>query len=516
MKIPRLLPALLLGMLALVSAPSCVNESPAHASGDPSVPRRLVLPDLLSDHAVLQRSAATHVWGRGTPFAKVIVRIGGEGWFAKTATAETTAADDGTWLASVDVRKLGDGPYTMTVTCGGETITREDILIGEVFLASGQSNMEKPLGPRTNQHPIPDYEEIAKASALQPNAVRMATVREKQTPTPVDTFIGPWELPGETTTPKYSAVAYFAAEALHRELGVPIGIIHSSLGGSKVQVWTSREALVAGGEDPNETFRGKTSTYLYNGMVYPLRNASFRSVLWFQGEQNMDDAEKYDKLYALMTDSWRKLFRRDDLQFFFVTLNGYKPPDPDPNAVAVQPRIRASQQRAEAADPLSHMAVGADTGEALDVHARDKRPIGERLAKLVLKYEFGRDIVADSPVFRSASRNGGEVTVEFDRVGSGLVAHPVKTEYVTQGRRANAPYTRVSPDSQLEDFALRDADGNWHWADDAHIVGSDSVVVSSKSVPAPTAIRYAYRGFPMGNLYNEEGFPAAQFEAELK
>ena len=516
MKIPRLLPALLLGMLALVSAPSCVNESPAHASGDPSVPRRLVLPDLLSDHAVLQRSAATHVWGRGTPFAKVIVRIGGEGWFAKTATAETTAADDGTWLASVDVRKLGDGPYTMTVTCGGETITREDILIGEVFLASGQSNMEKPLGPRTNQHPIPDYEEIAKASALQPNAVRMATVREKQTPTPVDTFIGPWELPGETTTPKYSAVAYFAAEALHRELGVPIGIIHSSLGGSKVQVWTSREALVAGGEDPNETFRGKTSTYLYNGMVYPLRNASFRSVLWFQGEQNMDDAEKYDKLYALMTDSWRKLFRRDDLQFFFVTLNGYKPPDPDPNAVAVQPRIRASQQRAEAADPLSHMAVGADTGEALDVHARDKRPIGERLAKLVLKYEFGRDIVADSPVFRSASRNGGEVTVEFDRVGSGLVAHPVKTEYVTQGRRANEKYTRCSPDSELEDFALRDASGNWHWADDAHITGKDSVVVSCKAVPAPTAIRYAYRGFPMGNLYSGEGLPAAQFDVELK
>ena len=119
----------------------------------------------------------------------------------------------------------------------------------------------------------------------------------------VDTLVGPWELPGETTTPKYSAVAYFTAEQLHKALGVPIGIIHSSLGGSKVQVWTSREALVAGGEDPNETFRGKTSTYLFNGMVYPLRNASFRSVLWFQGEQNMDDAEKYDKLYALMTDS---------------------------------------------------------------------------------------------------------------------------------------------------------------------------------------------------------------------
>ena len=311
-------------------------------------------------------------------------------------------------------------------------------------------------------------------------------------------------------------MAYFAAEQLHKELGVPIGIIHSSLGGSKVQVWTAREELVAAGEDPNETFRGKTSTYLFNGMVYPLRNASFRSVLWFQGEQTMDDAEKYDKLYALMTASWRKLFKRDDLKFYFVTLNGYKPPDPDPNAVAVQPRIRASQQRTELADPLSHMAVGADTGEALDVHARDKRPIGERLAKLVLKYDFGRDIVADSPIFRSASRSGSEVTVVFDRVGSGLVAHPVKTEYVTQGRRANAQYTRVSPDSELEDFALRDAAGNWHWADDAHIVGNDSVVVSSKSVPAPTAIRYAYRGFPMGNLYSKEGFPAAQFDVELK
>ncbi len=514
MKTPRLLPVFVLSMLALISVPSCVSESESSAGS--GAPKRLQMCDLLSDHAVLQRSAATHIWGKGTPYAKVKIRIGGEGWFTKSATAETTAREDGTWLASVDVRKLDDGPYTMTVTSGGETLTREDILIGEVFLASGQSNMEKPLGPRTNQQPIPDYEEIAKASALQPNAIRMATIREKQVPLPADTFVGPWELPGETTTPKYSAVAYFTAEQIHKELGVPIGIIHSSLGGSKVQVWTSREALVAGGEDPNETFRGKTSTYLYNGMVYPLRNASFRSVLWFQGEQNMDDAEKYDKLYALMTDSWRKLFQRDDLKFYFVTLNGYKPPDPDPNAVAVQPRIRASQQRTELADPLSHMAVGADTGEALDVHARDKRPIGERLAKLVLKYDFGYDIVADSPIFKNASRNGAEVTVTFDRVGSGLVAHPVKTEYVTQGRRANAQYTRVSPDSQLEDFALRDADGNWHWADDAHIVGKDSVVVSSKAVPSPSAIRYAYRGFPMGNLYNEEGFPAAQFDVELK
>ena len=514
MKTLRFLPVFVLSALVSVFVASCVGESVSSAGND--VPKRLQMCDLLSDHAVLQRSDATHVWGKATPFAKVKVRIGGEGWFAKSATAETSAAEDGTWLASVDVRKLGDGPYTMTVTSGGETLTRYDILIGEVFLASGQSNMEKPLGPRTNQHPIPDYEEIAKASALQPNAVRMATIKEKQVPSPSDTFTGPWELPGETTTPKYSAVAYFAAEQLHKELGVPIGIIHSSLGGSKVQVWTSREALVAGGEDPNETFRGKTSTYLYNGMVYPLRNASFRSVLWFQGEQNMDDAEKYDKLYALMTDSWRKLFRRDDLKFYFVTLNGYKPPDPDPNAVAVQPRIRASQQRTELADPLSHMAVGADTGEALDVHARDKRPIGERLAKLVLKYDFGRDIVADSPIFKSASRNGSEVTVTFDRVGGGLVAHPVKTEYVTQGRRANEKYTRCSLDSELEDFALRDADGNWHWADDAHITGKDTVVVSCKAVPVPTGIRYAYRGFPMGNLYNEEGFPAAQFDVELK
>ena len=513
MILPRLLPVLALSVLALVSIPSCVSED-SHASAN--APKRPEMCVLLSDHAVLQRSAATHVWGNATPFAKVKIRIGGEGWFAKSATAETTAAENGTWLASVDVRNLGDGPYTMTVTSGGEKLTRKDILIGEVFLASGQSNMEKPLGPRTNQHPVPDYMEIAKASALQPNAVRMATIREKQVPSPADTFTGPWELPGETTTPRYSAVAYFAAEALHKELGVPIGIIHSSLGGSKIQTWTSREALVAAGEDPNETFRGKTSTYLYNGMIYPLRNASFRSVLWFQGEQNMDDAEQYDKLYAVMTDCWRKLFKNSDLQFFFVTLNGYKPPDPDPNAVAVQARIRASQQRTELADPLSHMAVGADTGEALDVHARDKRPIGERLAKLVLKYEFGRDIVADSPIFKSASRNGSEVTVTFDRVAGGLVAHPVKTEYVTQGRRANEKYTRCSPDSQLEDFALRDADGKWHWADDAHIEGKDTVVVSCKDVPNPTGVRYAYRGFPMGNLYNEEGFPAAQFDVELK
>ena len=245
MKMSRLFPVLVLSVLTFAAAPFCFAASGPFAA--PGAPNRLQMCDLLSDHAVLQRSESTHVWGRGMPGAKVTVRIGDD---ARSASAETTVADDGAWLASVDVSKLGDGPYTMTVTSGGETLTRSDILIGEVFLASGQSNMEKPLGPRTNQQPIPDYMEIAKASALQPNAVRMATIKEKQVPMPVDTLVGPWELPGETTTPKYSAVAYFVAEALHRELGVPIGIIHSSLGGSKVQVWTAREELVAAGEDP--------------------------------------------------------------------------------------------------------------------------------------------------------------------------------------------------------------------------------------------------------------------------
>ena len=151
MKKPRLLPVLMLSVLALVSVPACVSESEASAGND--VPKRLQMCDLLSDHAVLQRSEATHVWGRGTPGAKVTVRIGDD---ARSASAETTVGDDGAWLVSVDVSKLGDGPYTMTVTSGDETLTRSDILIGEVFLASGQSNMEKPLGPRTNQQPIPD------------------------------------------------------------------------------------------------------------------------------------------------------------------------------------------------------------------------------------------------------------------------------------------------------------------------------------------------------------------------
>ena len=190
-KMSRLFPVLVLSLLPLVSLPSCVTDPDSAAGSDPR-PKRLQMCDLLSDHAVLQRSEATHVWGRGTPQTKVKIRIGGDGWFAKSATASTTVEDDGTWLASVDVSGLGDGPYTLTVSNNGETLTREDILIGEVFLASGQSNMEKPLGPRANQHPIPDYEEIAKASALQPNAVRMATIRDKQVPMPVDTFVGPW------------------------------------------------------------------------------------------------------------------------------------------------------------------------------------------------------------------------------------------------------------------------------------------------------------------------------------
>ncbi len=485
---------------------SAVSELPEKRA---DFAEKLALPDLLSDHAVLQRGPATNIWGKASPNAAVHVYFAGK-------HVKCTADEKGDWLTQLDLANVKEGPFDLIVQTGEkEQLTRSDILVGEVFLAGGQSNMEKRIGPWTGQQPVYDHEKIAKESAAF-TRIRCANIEHKMSPVKLESIPGKWELPNEKTTPLFPAAAWFFAVEFQKQYNVPVGIINNSHGGSKMQVWTSREALIAAGEDPDEEFRGKRSTQLYNAEVWPIRNATFKAVLWYQGEQNGWESEKFEKLFKVMIDDWRSLWKNPKLPFIFVQLPSFRDITSDPADANYWAQTREAQRMAALHIPDTYMVVTTDTGEIADVHTRDKLPIGERLAWATLNKVYGKtEFPADSPIFKEAKRAGSNVIIKFDRIGDGLEAHAVKTKAVNKAKSPDVPYTRSSPNTELENFALMDESGKWHWADEAKITGKDTVSVSSKSVAVPVKIRYNLSSFAFGNLYGKNGLPATQFEEDI-
>ena len=248
----------------------------------------------------------------------------------------------------------------------------------------------------------------------------------------------------------------------------------------------------------------------FNGNLYPITSYKIRGFLWYQGESNTGRAEWYARAFPALIGDWRAKWGEPALPFYFCQLAGYGPPVGEPGESAWA-ELREAQEAALAL-PHTARAVLVDLGESADIHPRNKREVGERLARLALTGTYGRVIPASGPVFRDAEFGAGEVRVWFDHLEGGLVARPVAGAYRPRSTAAaEAPLPRTNPGSELEGFALRAADGPWRWAD-ARIDG-DSVVVSSPFVNRPVVVRYAWADFPRGNLYNQAGLPAAPFRA---
>lgn len=508
MRIMALFTASLIACGTLVA---CFTASKPDFDSIPDHAVNLKLPDQLSDHAVLQRGPATNVWGKALPNAEVKVYLGD-----RSATCKADAG--GNWVAQLDLSKIKEGPFKFYVISGDEKITRNDFLVGEVFLAGGQSNMEKRVGPWTGQHPVYDYEKICRESSKY-NRIRMANIEHRMSPVKLEDISGKWELPNEKSTAVFSAAAWFFAVEFQKHMDVPVGIINNSHGGSKMQVWTSREALIAAGEDPNEEFRGKVSTQLYNAEVWPLRHATFKAVLWYQGEQNGWESEKFEKLYSILINDWRDLYKRKDLPFIFVQLPSFRMPTAEAEEPADEnywARTREAQRKSSLSIPNNYMVVTTDTGEIKDVHTRDKKPIGERLAWMTLNKLYGKDLPADYPVFKKAELNGSKVIVTFDKVGDGLMTRPVKTKIVYNATTPDVDYKRNSPNADIENFAIQDQSGKWFWADEASIIAKDKVSVSCRAVAKPVRIRYNLTSFALGNLYGKNNLPATQFEEDVE
>ena len=467
------------------------------------------VPAIFDSNMVLQREMRVPVWGTAHPGEQIAVSFAGQ-------TVVTLAGPDGKWTVRLKAMKATAEPRTLTIK-GTNKIELHNVLVGEVWVCSGQSNMEL-TPPQGLINPEPEI-----AAARWPK-IRMLLVQKVVAERPLNDLSGSWAECTPEVMRRFSAAAYFFGREIHQQVGVPVGLIGIYYGGSNGQAWTRREALEADpdlktyvtqwdarlaqrpqavtadktpvGQRPS-TNDPATSRYrpanFYNGMVAPLMPFAIRGVIWYQGEANtanVRDAGLYAKLLHTLITDWRAQWGAGDFPFLLVQLPGCQPRYPEPTDSAWA-RVRESQQKALTLKNTA-MAVTIDIGEGANVHARNKREVGLRLAALALHKVYGqRGVACEGPIFRRMEVKGSQAILSFANVDGGLISkHP----------------------EGLKGFAIAGADQNFVWAE-AQIVG-DKVVVSSPQVTEPVAVRYAWADNPEVSLFNKAGLPAAPFRTD--
>jgi len=437
------------------------------------------LPPLLGDGMVLQRGRPLPVWGRAAPGEKVVVRIAGR-------SASGVADEAGRWEVVLPALKVG-GPYRLTVKGSRSTpVRRENVLVGEVWICSGQSNMAWPVSRARDAK-----EEIA---ASGDRGLRLLTVPRKAADAPVESFSAAWRECGPKTVRGFSAVAYFFGRELRRRLKVPVGLVNTSYGGTPVEAWTSREALEAAAPDALPGYAARKPPHrascLYHGMIAPLVPYGIRGAIWYQGESNAGRAFRYRTLFPAMIADWRARWGQGDFPFYFVQLANFRARKPEPGESAWA-ELREAQLLTLKSVPNTGMAVAIDVGGAKDIHPKSKQEVGRRLALWALARDYGKKVVPSGPIYRGHEVEDGRVVIGFDHVGGGFAARP---------------------EGKLLGFAIAGADRKFVWAE-AEIEG-DRVVVRHPDIPEPAAVRYGWADNPAANLANREGLPASPFRTD--
>jgi sialate O-acetylesterase len=436
-----------------------------------AVSAAVTLPAVIGDNMVLQRGRAVPIWGRADAGEEVTVTLAQQ-------TLATKAGDDGCW--KVVLSKLDPGePLKMTVKgSSGSAITLKNILVGEVWAGSGQSNMEWTV---TNSKDA--KAEIA--AAKYPN-IRLFTVTKKKAVEPQTDCQGKWVECSPETVPGFSAVAYFFGRQLYKDLNVPIGLIHTSWGGTAAELWTSRKTLEA---DPDlKSLAHGESSSLYNGMIAPLIPLAIRGAIWYQGESNAGRAYQYRTLFPAMIANWRQAWGQGDFPFGFVQLAPFRYGNSDPACWA---ELCEAQRMTLDSAPNTGMAVTVDVGDVQDIHPKNKQEVGRRLALWALAKVYGKDIVYSGPLYKSMAVEGDKIRVQFEHVGGGLT---------------------TSNGKPLSEFTVAGADEKFVHATAA--IEGQSIVVHSDAVPQPVAVRFAWRDTAQPNLVNKEGVPAGPFRTD--
>ncbi|SHL83625.1 sialate O-acetylesterase [Hymenobacter psychrotolerans] len=475
----------------------------------------VTLPALITDNMVLQQKSTVALWGWATPGEAVTVM---GGWQKKPVKA--TADAQGNWLVRVPTGKAG-GPYTLTVQ-GNNQLTINNVLLGEVWLCSGQSNMAFPISKGASNWMTGVQNEAEVLPKATYPAIRMFTVAQKVADEPQRDVQGSWVVCSPQTVGTFSAVAYFFGQEIHAKTGVPVGLIHSSWGGTPAESWTRREVLEQNPElrpiltryadgltqrpayetalaawkrekernpkstklkpaEPLSATSNKSPAKLYNGMIRGLEPYTLRGTIWYQGESNAERAYQYRTLFPALIASWRQAWQQPTMPFYFVQIAPHKGQNPE---------IREAQLVTWQTVPNTGMVVTTDVGDSLDIHPRDKQTVGLRLARWALRNEYGQSkLEASGPLYKYMKKEGDKVRIIFEHA-EGLQK--------TSGL--------------LREFTVAGADSVFHPAQ-ARLDGS-TVVVWSEQVPQPVAVRFGWSKSPMPNLFNAAGLPASPFRTD--
>jgi len=411
------------------------------------------LPHVIGRHMVLQRQRPVVIWGWADPGEAVTVSLDRQ-------STRSTADDKGNWKVTLPALEADGKPHRVTVS-GKNKIEIDDVLVGEVWLGSGQSNMEWPVIATQKAQ-----EAIAAANHPQ---IRLFHVPKVQTPQPADDVNAEWRACTPQTIPGFSAALYFFGRRLHKDLNVPVGLINDSWGGSPIEAW-----LVA----------GQKSGGMYNGMTAPVKSFAVRGVIWYQGESNVGSGLAYFGNMKALIEGWRNAWGYE-FPFYFVQLapwSGYQPN-------ALPPLWEAQAESLKI--PGTGMAVVTDlVDDVKDIHPSNKRDVGNRLALWALAKTYGKkDLVYSGPLYRSMAVEGNKVRLSFAHLGGGLKSRDGKP---------------------LAEFQIAGADGKFVPAE-ATIDGG-TVVVQSKDVAAPQQVRFGWHNTANPNLINAEGLPASPFQ----
>lgn len=443
----------------------------------------LRLPALVGNHMVLQQKSKITVWGWAKAGSTVAVKAE---WIGNTE--KTVTEKDGKWKLELQTNEAG-GPYQLEVS-SDTTYLLKDIMIGEVWVCSGQSNMQMPFRGYNSQPVIGSNDYIAHGHT---NNIRLFTVKRKLSVTPLDDCEGKWSVSNPEDVANFSAVAYVFGKYIQEVLDVPVGLIHASWGGTPVEAWTDAENLLSAFKEFDLTIlntpdkvKSKTPTVLFNGMIHPIVNYSIRGVIWYQGEANRKKPEQYTKLFPAMIKNWRQQWGKPELPLYFVQIAPFKYDSTVNSAYLREAQLKTTQSVAN-----TGMAVTMDIGELNCIHPAEKITVGKRLAYQALAKTYGlKGLKSDGPVFREMKVEGNTVTLFFDFAEVGL----------------------SSFGKPLTGFSIAGTNRIFHPAS-AQIKGK-TLIISSKKVLAPVAVRYCWENFAVGSLYNTAGLPASSFRTD--
>ena len=488
------------------------------------------LAGLISDNMVLQQQSNVSIWGWAEPGEKVSVK---SSWLK--VSANTIAEKDGKWAVKIKTPKAG-GPYSLTIK-GENEIILENVLIGEVWLCSGQSNMAWTVEKSQNA-------ETEIAAADHPE-IRFFTVEQKVANRPLDDCAGSWKVCEPNTVAKFSAVAYYFGRELQEKLNVPVGLINSSWGGTPAQAWTSNGALqaqrqlqpilqkyrqlqkklIAEYPDFEQNFEAYTSKWikdtlehyqrirafrsgqikerpeplktpamhkqpsvLYNGMIAPVMAYKIKGAIWYQGEANVDKAYQYRTLFPTMIRNWRADWGQGDFPFYYVQIAPFNSPKDKSGKAAAELR-QAQFMTLSLAN--TGMAVTMGIGDVNDIHPKNKLDVGRRLSLWALAKNYKqKNLVYSGPLYRTMKIKGNKIQLNFDHIGSGLMAK----------------------DGPLTHFEIAGSDQKF--VHGQAVIDGNRIIVSSDTVKNPVAVRYGWANDAVPNLFNKEGLPASSFRTD--